>query len=90
MEKNKKFPGVRVWGQKSGEGRQEAEAVQLGRGEAVEGPVHRARESELVWKALGRQKKSHVREETPSDFVFRKITQAPRWQIDFTSNASSN
>lgn len=59
-------------------------------GETVEGPVHPAGESEFILKAPGRQKKSQVREETKSDLVFRKITQAPGWQIDFMSNASSN
>lgn len=79
LEKNKKFPGVHVWGQ------------EVGGGEARRRPRPcRAREAEFILKAAGRQKKCRVREKTQSNLVFRKITQAPRWQIDFMSNASSD
>ena len=83
LGKSKKFPGVCVWGQgKLGEGRQEDER-QMSRWKVL------CTVSGSLKKALGRQKKSHTREET-MDLVFRKITPAPRWQIDFMSNASSN
>ena len=55
----------------------------------VKGPHSPAKEFEFILKTLERQKKPHAREETQLDFVFRKITWAPRWQIDFVSNAGS-
>ena len=56
----------------------------------VKGPHTPAKEFEFILKTLERQKKPHTRDETQLDFIFRKITWAPRWQIDFVSNASSN
>lgn len=55
----------------------------------LKGPVHPAKEFEFILKALGRQKKFHIRVETQLDLVFRNVTRAPRWPIEFMSNASS-